>query len=175
MSIFERMKQGATEAARKVEQTVEISKLKSQISTREKEIDRLYARTGKTVYDAYSRGDLSRSETEVMDYCEQLSDLHEDIKLIQEKITNIKLEKSCSACGKIVPVNARFCPDCGKKFPEYDEKPQESTVGEIRVLCAVCGTENDIGARYCVECGNELAPAAGDRSKPNDPAGDPIV
>ncbi|WP_051587727.1 zinc ribbon domain-containing protein [Paenibacillus darwinianus] len=174
MSIFERMKQGATEAARKVEQTVEITKMKSQISTREKEIDRLYARTGKAVYDAYARGDLSRSETEVIDYCEQLSDLHQDIRLIQEKITNIKLEKSCPDCGKAAPVNARFCPDCGKKFPEDDEKPAESIVGEIRVLCSVCGTENDIAARYCVECGNELAPA--DRSGSNNPPpADPLL
>jgi len=154
MSLFDRMKQGASEAARKVEQTVEITRLKAQISSREKEKDRLFGRIGEALYGAYTAGDLSRSEAEVMDYCAQLSELDADIAQINEKIKNIKLEKTC-ACGKVVPADAKFCPDCGRRFA--DEPKHEDTVGEIRVVCSSCKTENEIGSRYCIQCGADLS------------------
>jgi hypothetical protein len=148
------MKQGASDAARKVEQTVEITKMKSQISSRDKDMEKLYTRIGSAVFHAYAAGDLSKSEDEVMDYCEQLSEIQQDIVLLGEKIKNIKLEKSCE-CGKVIPADAKFCPDCGKPFTE-EPKP-ENTVGEIRVICSSCGEENDIGAKYCIQCGRDLA------------------
>jgi len=157
MSIFDRMKQGASEAARKVEQTVEIQKLKSQISAKDKEMDKLFKRIGQSVYRGYTDGDISQSEEEVVGYCEELSGLAQDIELIREKIKSVKLEKSCGGCGKVVPANVNYCPDCGKKFPEEDQKP-DASLDEIRVICSRCKAENEIGARYCVGCGYELAP-----------------
>jgi hypothetical protein len=159
MSIFDRMKQGASEAARKVEQTVEIQKLKAQISAKDKEMDKLYNRIGQAVFRGHSDGDISKSEEEVVGYCEELTGLTQDIELIREKIKSIKLEKSCGGCGKVVPVNVNYCPDCGKKFPEEEYQP-ETTIGEIRVICSRCKAENEIGARYCVDCGHELSPGA---------------
>jgi RNA polymerase subunit RPABC4/transcription elongation factor Spt4 len=159
MSIFDRMKQGASEAARKVEQTVEIQKLKAQISAKDKEMDKLYTRIGQAVFRGYSEGDIAKSEEEVVDYCEELSGLTQDIELIREKIKSIKLEKSCGECGKVVPVGVSYCPDCGKKFPVEEQKP-EASMGDIRVICRECKAENEFDARYCVDCGHELSPGA---------------
>jgi len=157
MSLFDRMKQGASEAARKVEQTVEIQKLKAQISAKDKEMDKLYKRIGQAVYRGYTDSDISQSEDEVVQYCEELSGLAQEIELIREQIKAIKLEKSCGGCGKVVAVNVNYCPDCGKKFPEEEPKT-DASLDEIRVICSRCKAENEIGARYCVGCGYDMSP-----------------
>ncbi|RXZ81454.1 zinc ribbon domain-containing protein [Paenibacillaceae bacterium] len=153
MSFFEKVKQGASGAAKKAQQTMETTKLRSQISGKEKEMERICTKIGQSIYEAYSNGDVSQSETTVMDYCGQLTDIQKDIDLIEEKIKNIKSEKTCS-CGKVVAVDVNYCPDCGKRFPE--EAPHEDTVGEIRVICTICNAENDINSKYCIQCGEEM-------------------
>ncbi len=157
MSIFDRMKQGASEAARKVEQTVEIQKLKAQISAKDKEMDKLFNRIGRSVYRGFTDSDISHSETEVVGYCEELSRLAREIVLLREQIMLVKHDKSCSGCGKVVSAGVNYCPDCGKKFPDEEHKP-EPGLDEIRVICSRCKAENEIGARYCVGCGYEMSP-----------------
>lgn len=159
MSFFDKMKQGASGAAKKAQQTVEVTKLRSQISSKEKEMDKLYARIGESIYRAFSAGDVALSETEVMEYCDLLHGLDQEIDRVEEKIRNIKFEKTCS-CGSISSVGVKFCPDCGKRFP--DEPKQEDTLGEIRILCNGCQAENDINAKFCIECGEELKQASGE-------------
>ncbi|GGG21856.1 zinc ribbon domain-containing protein [Paenibacillus abyssi] len=154
MSFFEKMKQGASDAAKKAQQTVETTKLKAQISSREKEMERIQTKIGQAVFRAYAEGDVSQSETEVMDYCEALASMQQEIEAIEEKIKSLKAEKTCG-CGKVVAAEVKFCPDCGKRFP--DEPRQEDTTGEIRVICSGCKTENDINAKYCIQCGEDLA------------------
>jgi hypothetical protein len=44
MSIFDKMKQGASDAARKAQQTLEIAKLNGQKSSREKDMSKLYSK-----------------------------------------------------------------------------------------------------------------------------------
>ncbi|MFS0723932.1 double zinc ribbon domain-containing protein [Paenibacillus sp. 1P07SE] len=157
MSFFNKVKQGASEAAKKAQQTMEITKLKSQISSKEKEMDKIQLKIGKSVYRAFTAGDLAQSETEVLDYCEELVLLQQDIEVIEDKIKNMKSEKSCS-CGKVVPIDLKFCPECGKRFPE--EPQVEDTTGDIRVICRNCNTENDISSKYCIQCGDEMAGTA---------------
>ncbi|WP_028563094.1 zinc ribbon domain-containing protein [Paenibacillus pinihumi] len=154
MSIFDKMKQGASEAAKRAQLTVETTKLRSKISTREKEMDRISTRIGKAVFDAYTVGDLSQSEEQVLAYCEELAELREEISQIEETIKKLKEEKTC-VCGKVVGPDVNFCPDCGKRF--VDEPRQEDTTGEIRVICYHCKTENDINSKYCIQCGEELS------------------
>ncbi|MWC30336.1 zinc ribbon domain-containing protein [Paenibacillus sp. MMS18-CY102] len=154
MSIFERVKQGATDAARKAQQTLEITRLNSQKSSREKEMTKLYTEMGEAMFHAYMNGETAETEERVASCCEQLRALKQDIDTIEDKIQGVKLEKSCG-CGKVVPVNVKFCPDCGTRFTEPEPKP-EMTMGEIRVICPDCDTENDLAARYCTDCGLEF-------------------
>ncbi|WP_020618728.1 zinc ribbon domain-containing protein [Paenibacillus daejeonensis] len=154
MSFFNKVKQGASDAAKKAQQTVEITKMKSQISSKEKDMDKIQLKIGKAVYRAFVSGDLAESEVEVLDYCEELVLLQQDIDAIEDKIKNMKSEKTCT-CGKVVPIDLKFCPECGKRFP--DEPRVEDTTGDIRVICRKCSAENDIGSKYCIQCGDELS------------------
>ncbi|WP_246070692.1 zinc ribbon domain-containing protein [Paenibacillus kobensis] len=154
MSIFDKMKQGASDAARKAQQTIEIARLNSQKSSREKDMTRLYTEMGEAMFRAYLTGETAESEEAVASCCEQLKTLKQEIESIEDRVKAVKLEKSCS-CGKVVAINVKFCPDCGTRFTEQEPKP-EMTMGEIRVICPDCDTENDLMARYCTDCGLEL-------------------
>ncbi|WP_274649376.1 zinc ribbon domain-containing protein [Paenibacillus humicola] len=154
MSFFNKVKQGASEAAKKAQQTVEITKLKAQMSGKEKDMDKLYHQIGEAVYRAKLAGSIADSEQEVAACCEQLDYIVADLRMLEERIKNIRYEKSCT-CGKVVPLDARFCPDCGAQLAE-EPKP-ETTVGEIRVICSHCLTENELNAKFCLTCGNTLS------------------
>ncbi|WP_199624430.1 zinc ribbon domain-containing protein [Paenibacillus alkalitolerans] len=115
MSLFDKFKQGASEAAKKAQQTVELTRLKTQISVKEKEIEKSYNFIGKAVFEAFSKGDMSQSESEVRAVCQLISQLKQEIKLLDQKIIDVRNEKEC-VCGTSVSANAKFCPECGNKF-----------------------------------------------------------
>ncbi|MBD2847836.1 zinc ribbon domain-containing protein [Paenibacillus sp. IB182496] len=153
-SFFDKMKQGASDAAKRAQLTVETQKLKSQASGKEKEMERVYARIGKAVYESHKAGDISASEAEVMDYCAELEEMETEIERLEFRIKTLKAVKTCD-CGKVVAADVKFCPDCGKRFS--DEPRQADTTGDIRVICSSCETENDMNAKYCISCGEDLA------------------
>lgn len=161
MSFFDKVKQGASDAAKKAQQTVEITRLKSQISGKEKEMEKLFHLMGETIYRAHEAGDIASSEQEIASLCEGLDALKLEIQLLDERIKNIRFEKSCP-CGKVVPLDARFCPDCGTELME-EPKP-ETTFGEIRIICSACSTENDLTAKTCIACGQALSSGTPDES-----------
>jgi rRNA maturation endonuclease Nob1 len=154
MSLFDKVKQSASEAARKAQQTVEITKLKAQISGKEKDMDKLLYQIGASIYQSHQAGNIAESEEEVVNYCRLLDEVQTEIQFMEERIKNIRFEKTCPTCAKVVPLNARFCPDCGTQFP--DEPKPDSTVGEIRVICSHCSTENELSAKHCLSCGGRL-------------------
>jgi class 3 adenylate cyclase len=53
--------------------------------------------------------------------------------------------KACPSCGKDIPGEARFCPQCGT--------PQA-------LSCTACGHLNPAGSRFCAQCGAKLGDAA---------------
>ena len=48
----------------------------------------------------------------------------------------------CPACGKSVPANSKFCPECGKPIGSQ--------------FCPECGAKVGTGAKFCPECGKKL-------------------
>ncbi|MEC0228477.1 zinc ribbon domain-containing protein [Paenibacillus alba] len=117
MSFFDKVKQGATDAAKKAQQTVEITKLKTQISSKEKEIEKHYNLIGESVYAAHLAGNAAQSETDVADLCEGITSIKQEIALIEQKISEARNEKEC-VCGKVVLADTKFCSVCGHKFYE---------------------------------------------------------
>ena len=51
---------------------------------------------------------------------------------------------ACSKCGAKVPVNAKFCPECGQK-------------NGTTITCANCGKEISGNSKFCPECGTPTA------------------
>ena len=50
---------------------------------------------------------------------------------------------SCVACGKAIPVNTRFCPECGASQA-------------VTNVCKGCGAEIQTGVKFCPACGQKV-------------------
>lgn len=48
----------------------------------------------------------------------------------------------CPSCGSDIPVNSRFCPNCGAK--------------QTTIFCPNCGTQVPPTAKFCTNCGSTL-------------------
>lgn len=72
----------------------------------------------------------------------------------QAEANGMTENRQCTKCGYMVPVNAKFCLECGTKIEKLE-------VNEI--ICPSCGNKTPKG-KFCVECGSSLihkCPACG--------------
>ncbi|WP_167747017.1 zinc-ribbon domain-containing protein [Cohnella luojiensis] len=126
MSIFKKISdtvsKGVTTATEKAQQTVEVTRLNAQISGKRKEIDKLFAIIGESVYEGYLSNDLSLAESKVLPRCNEITAIREEIAVLDDRIKAIRNEKDC-VCGKRLPEDTRFCPSCGHPFPEPEPEP----------------------------------------------------
>lgn len=58
-----------------------------------------------------------------------------------------KATAKCTKCGAVLPVNAKFCLECGEKV---------SPVSEDTVVCPKCSKNIPIGSKFCIECGERI-------------------
>ncbi|MDF2961800.1 MAG: double zinc ribbon-containing protein [Paenibacillus sp.] len=151
MSFFDKVKQGASDAAKKAQQTVEITRLRAQISSKEKELEKTFTLIGEAVYQAHSAGDWKKSEPDVASYCQHIQGLQQDIQAIELKIKEAKHEKVCR-CGKVVAREVKFCSVCGYQFEEQRETAEQADAA-VQTICRVCRTSNESDAKFCAHCG----------------------
>jgi hypothetical protein len=187
MSFFKKLTEtvskGVSTATEKAQQTVEITRLNSQISSKRKEIDKIFTSIGASVYEAYLEHDLSNAESKVIPGCEEITDIRGEIAVLDGRIKTIRNEKEC-VCGKRVHYDTRFCPSCGHPFPEpevVEESPVQvdpyvpadssADLGPVapadteeeefppslpvdnRQICKSCGTPLYADSYYCPSCG----------------------
>lgn len=115
MSFFDKVKQGASEAAKKAQQTVEITKFKTQISLKEREIDKVYKLIGESVFASYQSGNMELVAAHVADFCTGITVIQQEISELEQKIAEVRNEKEC-VCGKVVAMETKFCSSCGHHF-----------------------------------------------------------
>jgi RNA polymerase subunit RPABC4/transcription elongation factor Spt4 len=61
--------------------------------------------------------------------------------------------RSCSNCGSIIPLNSKFCPNCGTTMVQ----PQAAgPPGSKPKFCPECGTAITTDAKFCPNCGKQL-------------------
>ncbi|AZS13704.1 zinc ribbon domain-containing protein [Paenibacillus lutimineralis] len=162
MGIFDKLKDGAAKAADLAKDSVEIAKINSQISSKRKEIEKSYLLIGKEVYEAYTKKQLDTLESLVQEQSNLIHGLEEEVEQLEYKIREIKDEKEC-VCGRVVPMDTKFCPSCGHQFEEITKlvPVEEEAASEVLVIQKHCGTchtvvnETDL---FCEKCGNRLAP-----------------
>ncbi|MCJ8011780.1 zinc ribbon domain-containing protein [Paenibacillus sp. KQZ6P-2] len=124
MSFFDKLKSGVAEAGNKAKVAVEVNRLKMQNSTKQKEIDQEYQHIGKMVFDSLSQESMCSAE-QLQPMVERIVQLQDEIQLNQHQINVISDEKKC-VCGHVVPIAARFCPECGHQFIEIEKQEGDS-------------------------------------------------
>jgi membrane protease subunit (stomatin/prohibitin family) len=61
--------------------------------------------------------------------------------------------KSCSNCGSLIPLNTKFCPNCGASQAMASGGPAS---GAKPKFCPNCGSAVGADVRFCANCGSKL-------------------
>lgn len=92
MGFFDKLKEGASKAADKAKETVEITRLNTQISSKRKEIEKNYLEMGKAVYQAYAANNSNQAEPAMENGCTAITNLLQEIIQLEQKIREVKNE-----------------------------------------------------------------------------------
>lgn len=113
-----------------VQKMNEIRQLNGKVNEVKKQIAALYSEIGKKLYDIYKDSPLEGFETEI----QSISEKHEQILDIQNRIRGVKGVTLCPCCSMEVSVTERFCSNCGTKMPEIIEIVDNEEAAE-RIEC----------------------------------------
>ena len=105
---------GATTAAKKSSEMVEVTKLNHSISAEEDKKKVIYRKIGEVIYKKFLIGE--KIDEDIIEYCSNIEDVDNNIKEIQAKINDIKNVKPCPCCGCELPKESVACPKCGAKL-----------------------------------------------------------
>ncbi|NQX48737.1 zinc ribbon domain-containing protein [Paenibacillus tritici] len=117
MNFLQRIKDGASRVSEKAQSSVEVSKLNGQISDIEHEMQIEFLKMGKLFYEGYRSRDMSVAEGQMIELARGCNKLQEKIEGVRSRIAELRNERLCT-CGKIVALDANFCPHCGRKLEE---------------------------------------------------------
>ena len=109
--ITKSLSESASNVVQKSNELIAVSALNGEINDEEKKKDIIYIAIGKVVYNSFiNKRELS---DEIKQKCEAVLEHDEQIKIIMEKIINVKRIKKCPNCGADMNISINFCPDCG--------------------------------------------------------------
>ncbi len=134
------------DVTQKTKDVVEISKLKSQISSEENRIEEAFLAIGKRFFEQ-NAGEVS---DEYVEDFNTINDAKAKIAQCNTEICLIKGTYNCPSCGAEVQVTAAFCAGCGAKLvppatqkEEVEEAVVEEVVIEAEVVEEAADTENN--------------------------------
>lgn len=163
-SFFDKIKQSAQEASKKAQITVEVNRLKMQISSLNKEINRIYAVIGEAVYRQIGEGNDRTLPEACVDWARDIDAKLQEIAEIEAKIHELRDELICGSCGHVNPRESKFCSGCGSKLDVEQtghaqaaiEGGVEEEILEAEALCSSCGHTLIPGKKFCGNCGQSL-------------------
>lgn len=155
MSFLNKFKKGVAEAGTLAKVTVEVNRLKLQISNKKKEVQEQYSRIGETVFHIRQQGESEASLAAIDEYCAKIVEIQGEMKQLELKINELSNEKICG-CGKVLDLDAKFCVSCGNKFEEAVEVFTEPEEAET-AACPSCQQAVQIDAKFCGSCGCTLS------------------
>lgn len=137
---------------------IEETKLKIAISERQTDIDEIYEEIGKAVYNSYKSGeDVGKEFTK---QAKQIDKLNDDIAEMNKKILYNKGLRVCGNCGVTIPLDSKFCTDCGEKQKAVKLKEEKKITKKEEVVvekvCPECGQVFEPTAKFCSKCGHKF-------------------
>lgn len=159
---FDRLKdkidEGIGALSAKSQGVMELSRLRNQFRTLEKEKDDQVKELGRAVYDM-SRLDKYNPQT-VTELCRKIGELDRQLVLVQEEIRKVQALMSqpgqevlagvCD-CGAGLIAQKKFCGSCGRDISGITIQPVAPA--EETKCCVSCGSEIKAAARFCGKCG----------------------
>ena len=115
-------------AVDKTSSLVETTKINSQITAEQKEIDKLFQKIGQVILRKADAGEIQPGEEENALICE-IRGHEERILEFRKNLAAAKGMKLCPGCGELIAIDVAFCPKCGAPTPVVKaEEPVEEAV-----------------------------------------------
>lgn len=130
----------ANEVVDKTGEFFESTKIKAQISTEEKSVEKAYRDIGEIIYKQHMEGQPVSEE--VAKICDDILSHEDRIRSFRTELANLKGMKICPACSEKVPKDVAFCPKCGVAMPvEEPEAAAEDIVETVEAAAADAAEE----------------------------------
>lgn len=163
VDFFEKIKESIDKVSIKAKETIEINKIKGQISKIQEQKRKAFEELGSIVYEMLGADNLELEK--LKEKAEAIKELDRQIKekeqellevqtKAQQEIEGLKSIYKCE-CGAIIPEGSKFCVNCGKKVEVKEVetvKPEQTT----ETLHCKCGAFIHPGAKFCVKCGKRI-------------------
>lgn len=104
------------QAVGKTGEVVEMTKFNAQISSEQKEVEKLYQKIGELVYRGVKSGDIEVSD-DLADIISAIDSHRAVIRSARKSLAEVQKKTLCPKCHEIVAADAAFCPRCGCAMP----------------------------------------------------------
>ncbi|MEK3785536.1 MULTISPECIES: hypothetical protein [Paenibacillus] len=122
-NFLNKMKTGMNQVKDKANQTVETTRLSTQITLKRKDRTHQFAKLGELVYQAYVTGGANAPLEKVAAYTQTVQKLDREIEALEWQLARLKGERIC-VCGKVVARESRYCNHCGQPLSILKDPPQ---------------------------------------------------
>lgn len=147
----------------KVDEVLEIQKLKNQIRVLERANENDFADLGRMVFEQFADGEIVSAEAAAV--CEAIQSRNESISEYEKQIVDVKGDFACGSCGNTVVKGMAYCPYCGEKTPdEFKEKAAEY-VDELKEKVADAAEKVADKAEDVAEKAGDMVEKAADKAE----------
>lgn len=161
MSVLDDVKIGLAEKgqslAEKAKDSAEGARQKSEIKKRETEMETLLLKIGAMMVQKHAK----RTRQECPDEMNRLLKLNNQIKALEAAMRKEDPTKACRFCGKNIPLEARYCTECGRRQDAVEQPPvgspgEKAAPASLVTECPMCGAAIREGSTKCVICGYKV-------------------
>ena len=145
----------AKSVTEKTKDSVEVTRLASDLRIQNNALEQLYTELGKVCY-ALRMGEGDSEQAEALS--ERIQRVRARIDELTAQRDAIRDVRRCPACGAVMAREARFCSACGKRMPEDAPQTEDKGPGDAE-YCPDCGAQRKPGEKFCTVCGKSFEPA----------------
>lgn len=151
----------AKSVTEKTKDSVEVTRLASDLRIQRNALEQLYAELGKVCFEI-RMGDGDTEQAEQL--AQRIQRTRERIDELTAQRDAIRDVRRCPGCGAVMAREARFCSTCGHRMPEDAPRADADDPADAE-YCPDCGAQRSEGERFCTVCGKSFetdapAPAA---------------
>jgi len=105
---------------KKTEAFIKVQKIKGQIHSARRSVEKNYKDLGEIIFRRYAVGEPVDEEVAII--CEEVSQINANLAEMREELAKTRGCRICPTCEAEVPWEAEYCMKCGSPIPEAQEE-----------------------------------------------------
>ena len=146
---FGKLKSGANKVAFEADKIARVNRAQGEADKLKSQINSQFSKLGEIVYEKFSKQEAI--DPALVEFCEALAQLHQQVGLKNEEISKIKAETFSAPLAASAPTPAQnpTVPEAAPVNPAPQDQPEAKH-------CPNCGKEMQPGEKFCKDCGTKL-------------------